>query len=203
KSIRRMKTGHARYLRFQGLSPLAIDRRPCGASRIIPGMKTGNVRYFGFQGLSPLAIDRRPLGASRIISERRTMTELSDEKNRERAERARRNGCQSRGPSAAGAAGSKLGGLDGGLRAQTYPLPGEHDADAAAQAEWIAVYRPRSPAAVYHAKQCARATVIADRCARFASARIADQKRRAIRNFQSRGPRRGERGMVRVHPRRA
>jgi hypothetical protein len=43
---------------------------------------------------------------------------------------------------------------------------------------------------MYHAKQCARATVIADRAERFARARIADQKRKAVRNFQRRGPRR-------------
>ena len=92
--------------------------------------------------------------------------------------------------SAAGAARSKLNGLDWGLRAQTYPLPGEEDADAAAQAQWNAWYGPGSPAAGYHAKQCARASVIADRCERFARARIADQKRQAVRNFRRRGPRR-------------
>jgi hypothetical protein len=128
------------------------------------------------------------------------MTESSDEKQQERAERARRNGSNGRGPtSAAGAARSKLNGRSaGGLRAQTYPLPGEEDADAAAQAEWNACYRPASPAAAYHARQCARATVIADRCERFVRARIADQKRKAIRNFRRRGPRRLKRVLARV-----
>src|SRR5262245_5760034 len=129
------------------------------------------------------------------------MTELSDEESQERAdraERARQNGSKGHGPSATGAARSRLNGLDGGLRAQTYPLPGEEDADAAAQAEWKARYRPSSPAAVYHAQQCARASVVADRCDRFARARIADQKRKAIRNFRRRGPRRVKRIMARV-----
>jgi hypothetical protein len=70
--------------------------------------------------------------------------------------------------------------------------------DAAAQAEWNARYRPNSPASVYHAKQCARASVVADRCERFARARIADQKRKAVRNFQRRGPRRVKRIMARI-----
>jgi hypothetical protein len=100
------------------------------------------------------------------------MTEPRDEKNQQRTAR------------------SKLNGLDWGLRAKTYPLPGEEDADAAAQAEWKARYRPNSPAALYHATQCARSSVVADRCERFVRARIADQKRRAVRNFQRRGPRR-------------
>jgi hypothetical protein len=127
------------------------------------------------------------------------MTESSDEKRQKRAERARQNGSKGRGAtSTAGAARSKLNGLDGGLRAQTYPLPGEEDADAAAQAEWDARYRPTSPAAVYHAKQCARGSVIADRCERFARARIADQKRKAVRNFQRRGPRRVKSIMARI-----
>jgi hypothetical protein len=129
------------------------------------------------------------------------MTESSDEKKREeRAERARQNGSCGRGPtSAAGAARSKLNGLTaGGLRAETYPLPGKEDADAVAQAEWNACYRPASPAAVYHARQCARATVIAGRCERFARARIADQKRKAVRNFRRRGPRRLKRILARV-----
>jgi hypothetical protein len=128
------------------------------------------------------------------------MTESSDGKKREeRAKRARQNGSKGRGPtSAAGAARSKLNGLtEGGLRAQTYPLPGEQDADAAAQAEWNACYRPASPAAVYHARQCARATVVADRAERFARARIADQKRKAVRNFRRRGPRRLKRILAR------
>ena len=119
------------------------------------------------------------------------MSEASDEERQKRAERARENGRKGRGAtSAGGAARSKLNGLDWGLRAQTYPLPGEEDADAAAQAEWHARYRPNTPASVYHAKQCARASVIADRCERFARARIADQKRKAVRNFRRRGPRR-------------
>jgi hypothetical protein len=85
------------------------------------------------------------------------MTESDDEKNQQRAERARENGSKGHGPtSAVGAARSKLNGLDWGLRAQTYPLPGEEDADAAAQAQWKARYRPNSPASVYHANQCAR-----------------------------------------------
>src|SRR4029077_15938320 len=117
---------------------------------------------------------------------------------RERAERARRNGSASRGPSPAAAARSKLNGLDGGLRAQTYPLPGEENADAAAQAEWKDRYRPGSPAAEYHAKQCARASVIADRCETFARARIADQRRKAGRNFRRRGPRRVKRTLARI-----
>jgi hypothetical protein len=51
---------------------------------------------------------------------------------------------------------------------------------------------------VYHAQQCARASVVADRCERFARARIADQKRRAVRNFQRRGPRRVKSILARV-----
>jgi hypothetical protein len=125
------------------------------------------------------------------------MTEGSDEKQQQRAEpeRAREKG---RGPTAAGAARSKLGGLTWGLRAQTYPLPGEEDADAAAQAEWKARYRPESPAAEYHAKQYARSSVVADRCESFARARIADQKRKAVRNFRRRGPRRVKRILARI-----
>jgi hypothetical protein len=127
------------------------------------------------------------------------MSEASDEDRQKRAERARQNGRKGRGAtSAAGAARSKLNGRDWGLRAQTYPLPGEEDADAAAQAEWNARYRPNSPAAVYHAKQCARSSVVADRCERFARARIADQKRKAVRNFQRRGPRRVKMIMARI-----
>jgi hypothetical protein len=118
------------------------------------------------------------------------MTESSDEKKQQRAERARQNGSKSRGPSTAGAARSKLNGLNWGLRARTYPLADEEDADAAAQAEWKARYGARSPAAVYHTRQCARASVTADRCERFVKARIADQKRKAVRNFRRRGPRR-------------
>ena len=130
--------------------------------------------------------------------ERTPMTESSDEQRQKRAERARQNGSKGRGPSAAGAARSKLNGLDWGLRAQTYPLPGEEDADAAAQAQWNAWYGPGSPAAGYHAKQCARASVIADRCERFARARIAEQKRKAVRNFRRRGPRRVKSIMARI-----
>jgi hypothetical protein len=127
------------------------------------------------------------------------MSEASDEERRKRGERARQNGRKGRGAtSAAGAARSKLNGLDWGLRAQTYPLPGEEDADAAAQAEWHARYRPRSPAAVYHAQQCARASVVAGRCERFARARITDQKRKAVRNFKRRGPRRVQRIVARI-----
>jgi hypothetical protein len=127
------------------------------------------------------------------------MSESSDQARQERAERARQNGRKGRGAtSAAGAARSKLNGLGWGLRAQTYPLPGEEDADAAAQAEWNARYRPRSPAAVYHAQQCARASVIADRCEHFARARIADQRRKAVRNFKRRGPRRVKRIVARI-----
>jgi hypothetical protein len=127
------------------------------------------------------------------------MNESSDEEGQNRAERARRNGSKGRGAtSAAGAARSKLNGLDWGLRAQTYPLPGEEDADAAAQAQWNTWYGPGSPAAGYHAKQCARASVIGDRCERFARARIADQKRKAVRNFQRRGPRRVKSIMARI-----
>jgi hypothetical protein len=47
-------------------------------------------------------------------------------------------------------------------------------------------------------KQCARASVIGDRCARFAKARIADQKRKAERNFQRRGPRRVKSILARI-----
>jgi hypothetical protein len=128
------------------------------------------------------------------------MTELSDEQKQKRAERARQNGSKSRGPtSVEGAARSKLNGLkEGGLRAATYPLPGEEDADVAEQAGWNARYQPRSPAAAYHARQCARASVMAERCERFARARIADQKRRAVRNFQRRGPRRVKRILARI-----
>src|SRR5271167_2213312 len=127
------------------------------------------------------------------------MSKSSDEQGQERAERARRNGSMGRGAtSAAGAARSKLNGLDWGLRAQTYPLPGEEDADATAEAQWNTWYGPRSPAAAYHAKQCARASVIGDRCERFARARIADQKRRAVRNFQRRGPRRVKSILARI-----
>ena len=127
------------------------------------------------------------------------MSEASDDERQKRAERARENGRKGRGAtSAAGAARSTLNGLDWGLRAQTYPLPGEEDTDAAAQAEWNARYRPSSPAAVYHAQQCARASVIADRCERFARARITDQKRKAVRNFKRRGPRRVKRILARI-----
>jgi hypothetical protein len=127
------------------------------------------------------------------------MSEASDEERQKRAERAREKGRKGRGAtSAAGAARSKLNGLDWGLRAQTYPLSGEEDADAAAQAEWNARYGPSSPAAIYHARQCARASVVADRCERFARARITDQRRKAVRNFKRRGPRRVKRIVARI-----
>jgi hypothetical protein len=77
-------------------------------------------------------------------------------------------------------------------------LPGEEDADAAEQARWKTWYGPASPAAGYHAKQCARSSVIGDRCERFIKARIADQKRKAVRNFRRRGPRRVKSVMARI-----
>src|SRR5262249_39374788 len=127
------------------------------------------------------------------------MSEASDEERQKRAERARENGRKGRGAtSAAGAARSKLNGLDWGLRAQTYPLPGEEDTDAAAQAEWNARYRPSSPAAVDHAQQCARASVIADRCERFARARLTHQQRKAVRNVKRRGRWRVKRIVARI-----
>jgi hypothetical protein len=63
RGYRTVRERPARYIgRFQGLAPLAIDRRPSGAALL------RSLHLCHFQGFAPLAIDRRPSGALRTAT---------------------------------------------------------------------------------------------------------------------------------------
>jgi hypothetical protein len=120
--------------------------------------------------------------------------DLTPEERERRAERSRRNGACSRGPtSSAGRDRVKLNALSDGLTAKTFPLPFEREAAAQRTNEWQTGYQCDSPAAVHLANECARATIVADRCHRFREARCERQVKNTQRNWNRRRRRRVER----------
>jgi hypothetical protein len=118
---------------------------------------------------------------------------LTEEERARRAERSRRNGACSRGPtSTAGRERVKLNALSDGLTAKTFPLPFEREEAEQRTQKWQTYYHSDSPASVHLANECARATIVADRCQRFREARCARQVENTQRNWNRRRRRRVE-----------
>ncbi len=99
----------------------------------------------------------------------------------QRAEKNRQNARKSTGPKTAeGKARTRENAFKHGLRADVLPIPGEDPEAIAARAEaWNDYYQPQSPAAQHLVNECARATLQADRVARFQAASIAWQRKEA------------------------
>jgi hypothetical protein len=73
-----------------------------------------------------------------------------------------------------------------GLRARTHALPHEAPQVAARADEWHDHYQPQSPAACHLTNECARATVLADRCDRYRQATLAQQVKEARQRWDRR-----------------
>src|SRR4051794_40176887 len=106
----------------------------------------------------------------------------------ERAEVSRRNGRRSRGPATeAGRSRARQAARDRGLKARTIPLTHEdHQAVADRAEQWHDDLKPDTPLACHLINECARASVLADRCDRFLQASIEDQVEQASRLFHRR-----------------
>jgi hypothetical protein len=116
---------------------------------------------------------------------------LTPEDNARLTERSRRNGRLSRGPtSIEGRKRSSLSALFGGHAAKTFPLPFEADAAEKRLQEWHAGYRSENPAAVHLTNECARATILADRCHSYRGLQLAEHARKVRRNWNRRRRRR-------------
>src|SRR3954452_23851186 len=95
----------------------------------------------------------------------------------ERREISRRNGRKSKGPKTdEGKKQSRMNAFRHGMRAETVPMPNEDpDLAAARGAAWNDYYQPDSPGAQHLVNECARATLVSDRCQRAHDAALADQ----------------------------
>ncbi len=97
-----------------------------------------------------------------------------------RAEASRRNGRLGGPKTLEGRLRASLNATKFGLSAKTYPLPHEDQAAVAGRSEhWHTYYAPQSPAAVHMTNECARATILSDRCDRHREATLAEQTRDA------------------------
>ncbi len=105
----------------------------------------------------------------------------------QRAEQNRRNAQKSTGPQTVeGKARSRANAFKHGLRAEILPLPGENPQVAAERAAaWHDYYQPQSPAAHHLVNECARATLFADRFARFHTSIVTEQMRDAQRAWHA------------------
>jgi hypothetical protein len=118
---------------------------------------------------------------------------VTPEERERRAERSRRNGACSRGPtSRAGRDRVKLNALSDGLTAKTFPLPFERKEAEQRTERWQTYFSSENPAAVHLANECARATIVADRSHSYREARCARQVKNTQRNWDRRRRRRVE-----------
>ncbi len=99
----------------------------------------------------------------------------------QRTEQNRQNARKSTGPKTAeGKARTRENAIKHGLRADALPIPGEDAEAVAARADaWNEYYKPQSPAAQHLVNECARATLQADRVAKFQTASIVWQQKEA------------------------
>ncbi len=74
--------------------------------------------------------------------------------------------------------------LKTGLRAQTYLLPHESRTVAERSEHHNTYYNPQSPAACQMTNECARATILADRCDRYRQTTIDEQTRETQRRWK-------------------
>src|SRR5262249_16344188 len=73
------------------------------------------------------------------------------------------------------------------LRARTFPLPNEDQEAVRQRAEiWHNHYNPQSPAAIHLTNECARATLLADRCDRYRQAALVRQQRETKQKWRRR-----------------
>ncbi len=94
----------------------------------------------------------------------------------QRAEASRRNGRLSRGGlTPESRLKSSMNALKTGLRALTFSLPHESATVAERGEQWNTYYDPQSPAACHMVNECARATILADRCESYRQATIEEQ----------------------------
>ncbi len=94
----------------------------------------------------------------------------------QRAEASRRNGRLSRGGlTPESRRKSSMNALKTGLRAVTFALPHESPTVAERGEQWNTCYDPKSPATCHMTNECARATILADRCDRYRQATIEEQ----------------------------
>ncbi len=127
---------------------------------------------------SPVLAECLQLVFTPCTKETTTLTVTETPANR-RAEASRRNGrLGGHKKTAEGRLRSSLNAATFGLFAKTFPLPHEDQAAVAARGElWQSYYDPQSPAACHMSNECARATILSDRCDRYRQATLEEQAR--------------------------
>ena len=101
------------------------------------------------------------------------------------------NGKRSRGPtSPEGKARSALSSKNSGLRAQTIALDHESPRYNDRCDQWHDFYQPQSPAALHYTNECARASLLSDRCAEYRQAVLQKQVRDEERTWNRKQQRR-------------
>ncbi len=104
---------------------------------------------------------------------------------------SKQNGKRSRGPtSPEGKARSALSAKNSGLRAQTIALDHEPPQYGERCDQWHDFYQPQSPAALHYTNECARASLLSDRCAEYRQAELQKQVREEERTWNRKQQRR-------------
>ncbi len=104
---------------------------------------------------------------------------------------SKQNGKRSRGPtSPEGKARSALSSKNSGLRAQTIALDHESPRYSERCDQWHDFYQPQSPAALHYTNECARASLLSDRCAEYRQAELQKQVRDEERTWNRKQRRR-------------
>src|SRR4029077_17354722 len=102
------------------------------------------------------------------------------------SESSRRNGCKSQGPkSPETKQKSAQSSRKFGLFAKTLALPHELPQWAERSNLWHIYYQPRSPASMHLTNECARATLMADRCESYRQATIEKQTQKETQKFHA------------------
>ena len=104
---------------------------------------------------------------------------------------SKQNGNRSRGPTAPeGKTRSALSSRNSGLRAQTIALDHEPMQYADRCNQWHDFYQPQSPATLHFTNECARASLLSDRCAQYRQAELQKQVRAEERTWNRKQQRR-------------